>query len=439
MEKIYKQELFAAIQELRAPLHSAENWRPQNMNTESSNSIPISVHDTEEKRPISEGDTAATDSTDKKFTFPSGSEDSDSDTEPVFSIRDKLDLMKQIEKLQKEQEELRHKQQIHEQHIKELLTQEPYVNQHFKALGSNFSGRNPKMVTQFNGAMPLSTSSYGKRRPLLMEEQHLYVQLEQLYANFHVLRFPSKTPQFPLGSQKGNTYIDVPSMEEVQSLKNKIKELERKLSYTTQKSLPPPPHYGSALKPAKSEGRLEEIGSPYSSMIKGVSGRPICPVPVPQMPADLFPVEVTFKWIISNYSRKLRQEKLSEGQKEVSWPFYLSHCGYRAQAEVYLNGNGTGTNRCMSVFLRIVKGDYDRHLKWPVNLHFVVILVNQSGDHTDSLKAEGSQFQYSKPWGSSDGESDCWGLIEFVSHDMIKQRNYILDDKIVLKCRMHLL
>lgn len=52
---------------------------------------------------------------------------------------------------------------------------------------------------------------------------------------------------------------------------------------------------------------------------------------------------------------------------------------YRAQAEVYLNGNGTGTNRCMSVFLRIIKGDYDRHLKWPVNLHFVVILVNQSG------------------------------------------------------------
>ncbi|CAG5123122.1 unnamed protein product [Candidula unifasciata] len=438
MEKSDKQELIAVIEEMCSPLLSAGDLQLQS-DTDSGSNASYSLHDTVEKRPVSEGDSSITDSTEKKFTCSSGSEDSDSDVDEdtMYPIKDKISLVMQIEKLQKEQEELKQKQQIHEKHIRELLEREPYVNMHFKSLRSSYSSEtNPKLFTQLKSGLPLSTSSNWKQQHPLLTEEHIYVQLEQLYANFHVLHFPSKAAQFLLNGQKGNSFVDAGSVEEIKSLKNKIKELERKLSCSTHKNLPQP----HILKPARGDGRLDDIASPYSSQtLIGVSGRPVSPVPLPPMPADFFPTEVTFKWIISNYSKKLRQEKLDEGHKEVSWPFYMTHCGYRAQAEVYLNGNGTGTNRCMSVFLRIIKGDYDRHLKWPVNLQFVVILVNQSDDHTDSLKAGGNQFQYTKPWGVSDGESDCWGLVEFVSHDMIKQRNYIHDDKIELKIRMLLL
>ncbi|CAL1527681.1 unnamed protein product [Lymnaea stagnalis] len=107
--------------------------------------------------------------------------------------------------------------------------------------------------------------------------------------------------------------------------------------------------------------------------------------------------------------------------------------------EAYLNGNGTAANRCMSVFLRVIKGEYDRTLNWPVNLHMVVILVNQSGQNMECLKAGGHQFQFMQPQGHADSETDCWGLIEFVSHELIRRKDYISGDKIVIKCRLMIL
>lgn len=81
------------------------------------------------------GDTQETDthSTTKKFLHISDSDhegstdsetDSDTDVKTTYPIKDKTNLLRQIENLQKEQEDLKQKQQIHEQHIQELLDHE---------------------------------------------------------------------------------------------------------------------------------------------------------------------------------------------------------------------------------------------------------------------------------------------------------------------------
>uniref|UniRef100_A0A2C9M0T7 MATH domain-containing protein n=1 Tax=Biomphalaria glabrata TaxID=6526 RepID=A0A2C9M0T7_BIOGL len=87
---------------------------------------------------------------------------------------------------------------------------------------------------------------------------------------------------------------------------------------------------------------------------------------------------MTFKWTISDYFSKLRSEHLGYIPKQISSPFYLAHCGYRCQMEAYLNGDGTARDKGLSVFLRVIRGDYDKLLTWPVYLSLDIVLINQS-------------------------------------------------------------
>jgi regulator of replication initiation timing len=438
---IASKDLTAVIQEMSFRLGASDDMKSETENYGSQQPPSYeAVHDTEAKQPVEEMDIRDKHSTQKKFTHASSSsEDSDSDDneagdteiKTLHPIKDRTDLLKQIESLQKEQEALRKKQEVHERHIKDLLESEPSLHRRFKSLRTSFSERHTSTFSELKNVPFLLPPSFNEVKHSKLTDKHIYVQLEQLYANFHVLHFPSKTAQ-DLLSDRHSGYTDAYSISEVTSLRNRIQELEEQLQTISNNNrtlcLPAPEEYRTnSSKPQSSSNRL-----------RGIPGQPTPTIPVLPVARDLCPVEVTFKWTIANYFEKLRQEKATEGCKEISSPFYLTHCGYRAQIEAYLNGNGTGRDSCMSVFLRIIKGDYDQRMKWPVNLHLVVILVNQADSSCDSLKAMGNQFQYNRPCGSSEAESDCWGLIEFVSHDVTRQRQYIKDGKIVLKCRVQI-
>ncbi|CAL1538453.1 unnamed protein product [Lymnaea stagnalis] len=445
------------MDDLKTPLASrvSEGFQPLSGDFDHPPSYERATSETDVKRVLSPENSASSETIYKSYCRSSSSspEDSDTDSEDRDHPVDKLQLVRQIELLKKEQEEMKRMQEAHDRRLKELLDREPCIHRRLESIRKSTprDGRGGLPALGQSPFTPL-TGTAGLKRGILhgFSEEHIYVQLEQLYANFHKLHFPTKTIQSVLGTPNKDSYYDVTTLSEISSLKEanmklrkKVSELEAKvLAKEPRRGFGPQPHtWGNpGMKSAKSEGRLDEIGltSPTPKRANFVAGRPTSPLPIPITPQEIKPVEITFRWTISDYSRKFRDER-ARGTKECSSPFYLSHCGYRAQMEAYLNGNGTATNRCMSVFLRIIKGDYDRYMKWPVNMHLVVILVNQSGNHSDSLRASGNQFQFQKPCGVSDSESDCWGLIEFVGHDMIQQRKYIKDDKIVLKCRVMIL
>ncbi|XP_013096783.2 uncharacterized protein LOC106080042 isoform X2 [Biomphalaria glabrata] len=366
---------------------------------------------------------------------------SDTDDEDFVAV-DKQHLLREIETLKKQQEEMRRLQEMHDKRLQELLDREPYVNRRLETIRQS--------TKQTHHVATRQKLLFHKEGGMMLAQEHIYVQLEQLYENLHRMNYPTKTIQSVLGNNPQDTYCDANSVTEISTLrlensilKKKVAELEKLTKPSAlPRRCPPPPcsrgHLQTSLGQiqAKSMSNLLDIDN--SSKEKFVAGRPTSPPPLPLTPQEIKPVEVTFKWTISDYSKKLSNEKIT-GRKECSSPFFLSHCGYRCQLEAYLNGNGTAKHKCISVFLRIIKGDYDRYLKWPVNLHLVVILVNQSGNQQDSLKADGNQFQYQKPCGVAETESDCWGLIEFVSHKLMQQRRYIKDDSIVLKCRIMIL
>ena len=63
-----------------------------------------------------------------------------------------------------------------------------------------------------------------------------------------------------------------------------------------------------------------------------------------------------------------------------STPFYTSERGYKLQLDVNANGSGSGKGTHLSVFVVLMKGEYDEELKWPFNANITIQLLNWSDD-----------------------------------------------------------
>ncbi|RUS72181.1 hypothetical protein EGW08_020057 [Elysia chlorotica] len=315
---------------------------------------------------------------------------------------------------------------------------------------------------------------------LLFSEEHrsVYVQLEKLYSNVQHLHLPSPAVQTlmegnflcspldaracvyggllaaggePAASAGGirKQSQDEKIIQENKDLKQQNEKIQRELEAMKRQMeivpirrnpppIPPKPDFHPHSS-NKRRGIKKSLRPPTNEefQLNFVPGRPSSPMLRRHAP----PLDVAFNDIsiqhkIESYNQKLNQEKRQGDRKQVSSSFYITHGGCRAQLEVFLNGNGTGRGRCMSLFLRVVPGQYDDDIKWPVTLHIRATLINQRLGLSHSVQDKGHQFQFGKPKNCSDEDSDCWGLVEFVSHQMITQPGFIEEDSILLRCKI---
>lgn len=73
----------------------------------------------------------------------------------------------------------------------------------------------------------------------------------------------------------------------------------------------------------------------------------------------------TLVWKVNEYSAKFEEARGKDGMELISSPFYTSQFGYKLQASVFLNGNGAGEGTHISVYIKILPGEYDALLRWP--------------------------------------------------------------------------
>jgi len=86
-------------------------------------------------------------------------------------------------------------------------------------------------------------------------------------------------------------------------------------------------------------------------------------------------------WKISDVLEKLeegRHKLCGDGLELISSPFYTSQFGYKLQASVFLNGNGSGENTHVSVYIKILPGEFDALLKWSFSHSVAFTLFDQS-------------------------------------------------------------
>ena len=143
----------------------------------------------------------------------------------------------------------------------------------------------------------------------------------------------------------------------------------------------------------------------------------------------------SFTWRIDRFfSEVLRKAKSGEEPDIESSPFY--RYGYKCKINISPNGFQSGQNTHLSVYLVIMKGEYDATLTWPFDKNFTFTLIDQQENEHDrenivkSLPSDPKLSCFARP---VEEENNGWGFHNFVSHEELQTRRYIVDDTIFVQ------
>eukprot|EP00731_Ephydatia_muelleri_P022318 Em0014g909a len=84
----------------------------------------------------------------------------------------------------------------------------------------------------------------------------------------------------------------------------------------------------------------------------------------------------TVVWKVNEVQRRFREARTGKIVSLYSPPFYTSAHGYRLCLRAYLYGDGPGKGTHVSVFLVIMRSEYDDVLFWPFKHRVVISLIN---------------------------------------------------------------
>ena len=142
----------------------------------------------------------------------------------------------------------------------------------------------------------------------------------------------------------------------------------------------------------------------------------------------------SFKWRITSYGEALRKAKTGEEIRLESSTF--DSCGYKFKLLLYPNGYAEGNNTHLSIFLVMMKGEYDAMLTWPFHKKVTMTLIDQQEKAKDRENIAMS-FIDPKTFGRPvNDENNTLDYRQFVSHEVLQERRYIVDDTIFIQVRI---
>ena len=141
----------------------------------------------------------------------------------------------------------------------------------------------------------------------------------------------------------------------------------------------------------------------------------------------------TLMWKISEVTKNNLTSPNSFLESTV---FYTASDGYKLQGCVYLNGDGEATGKCISVYITLLRGEFDGLLNWPFLFPVTIVLIDQSLQGLDVSKT----FQPTRT-------SSCFrqpmddikrpsGLPDFFELSKMKDP-HLVDDTMYLKFIVH--
>ncbi|CAF4301539.1 unnamed protein product, partial [Rotaria sp. Silwood2] len=92
----------------------------------------------------------------------------------------------------------------------------------------------------------------------------------------------------------------------------------------------------------------------------------------------------TYLWRIDNIQQSFRNAKNASQSTFINSPsFYTSRYGYKISLKLYLNGDKTVRNEYLSLYITIMRGEYDSLLNWPFKYPITLCLYdrNSKQDH----------------------------------------------------------
>ena len=151
----------------------------------------------------------------------------------------------------------------------------------------------------------------------------------------------------------------------------------------------------------------------------------------------------TFIWKIDNFKSKLVDAKSKNQCAEVkSDDFYTSPHGYKLGVSLFPNGNGPAEGKYLSLYIRVLPGEYDTLLDWPFHLPISFQVLDQCSDPDKRVHVKESFVpnptwkHFQKPCKNT--ERAGFGYPRFILQETVKSGSYMKDDALFIKIKVDL-
>lgn len=138
-----------------------------------------------------------------------------------------------------------------------------------------------------------------------------------------------------------------------------------------------------------------------------------------------------FIWKIDHLKHRMKQSTLGKMSSLHSAPCFTKRFGYKFCTYLYLNGDGVGKDTHVSLFIVIMKSEYDALLEWPFQQKVTFNLLNHENKN-DSVKKSMIPDANSPSFKRPRKEMNlAAGFPLFVSKERLE--NFVVDDSIFIE------
>ncbi|XP_048368099.1 TNF receptor-associated factor 1 [Sphaerodactylus townsendi] len=142
-----------------------------------------------------------------------------------------------------------------------------------------------------------------------------------------------------------------------------------------------------------------------------------------------------FLWKITDVHQKCYEAVSRKVCSFQSPAFYTARYGYKLCMRLYLNGEGRGKGTHLSLFLVLLRGEYDVLLEWPFTYKITFMLLDQNNeDHlTSTFYTDPTSPSSQRPVTSMNEACGCPRFLSLAKLQSLKY-TYLKDGTLFLKC-----
>jgi len=144
-------------------------------------------------------------------------------------------------------------------------------------------------------------------------------------------------------------------------------------------------------------------------------------------------------WKVNEVEKRIEEARSGKILSLYSPPFFTSLHGYRMCLRLYLDGDGQGKGTHVSLFLVIMKSDYDDLLSWPFKQKVTLYLLNQQDPYNtrahiaQAFRPTETSTSFQKPKGPFNTAS---GFPRFAPIAKLYDKCYVQDDCMYFKVKI---
>ena len=167
------------------------------------------------------------------------------------------------------------------------------------------------------------------------------------------------------------------------------------------------------------EQKARQIEEKHDNLERELDTR-IVPAPIPP-----------FYFSIVNYDHYKKVDNVL-----ISPSFYSHPGGYKLHCSVNPNGTGDGEGTHLSLYVHIIRGEYDNHLKWPFNGVVTIAMFNRGTnewDYSKNIKLDDSVPINDRRRAVDSITGGGLGYLRWISFKELAAEKYLLDGVIRFK------